>query len=256
MANAILAYDDCVDRGTVTANSEQFNLPAINLQSQQLSPRVWRSNAVTSATLNVDFGTDRAIDVVALLRANLTSAGTWRVRLDSDSGFTAPHIYDSGSIASGIDPDFRAMIHVLPTQATARYLRIDLSDASASYLEAARLFAAGAWRMTRNFAFGLTEKWADATQQARSEGGQVWLDRGAVWREWTFDLPAVTTDEKRTHVARLGRLARARDVLLITDPTSTNLGRDSIFGLLEQSPASRWSRFAWHELPLTIVERL
>ena len=61
--------------------------------------------------------------------------------VDQDDVAYLINVVGGGNNSSGIDPDFRAMIHVLPTQATARYLRIDLSDASASYLEAARLFA-------------------------------------------------------------------------------------------------------------------
>lgn len=256
MANAILSYNDYCDRGTVTASSELINLPAINLQHPQLSPFVWRSNATNSAWLQCDFGQNRDVDVVALFATNLTTASTWRVRLDSDSGFAAPHSYDSGTVATGVDTYYASAIHVLPSTVTARYLRVDLADTSLTYLEAARMFAALGWRLTRNFAFGLRERWDDATRATRAETGQVWVDKGAMFRTWSLDLPAITEAERRSHLARMGRFARARDVLFVKDPASTNLGRDSIFGLPETVPEPRHDRFGWYSMSLTIVERL
>lgn len=255
MANAVLAYDDRVDRGTVTASDQLSTLPATNLQHPFLSPRVWRTSS-NSAYAQVDFGAAVAIDVVALLATNLTASATWRVRLDSDSGFSAPHTYDSGTVAPGIDTTYGHCILVLPSQTTAQYLRVDVADATLTFLQAGRLFAAAAWRMARNFEFGFKEGWRDQTKQTATEAGQVWVDRGPAARVWTLRLPAVTETERRTYLAPIGRLARARDVLFVADPASTNLGRDSLFGLPEEPLERTWDRPAYHSLPLTIVERL
>lgn len=255
MANAVLGYDDAVDRGTVTASSQVLTLPAVNLQHPHLSPKVWRSIGNVE-TLNCDFGLDRLVDVVALLACNFTQAATWRIRLDSDAGFAAPHLYDSGTVLTGIDLTYKACIHVLPARTTARYLRIDLSDTGLSYLQAGRWVAMRGWRMTRNYGWGFRERWDDRSRQSIAESGQIWVDRGPAFRIVSFPLNAVTEAETRSDVQHLGRTARARDVLFVTDPDSANLGRDSVFGLLESPPEPRFDRPGYHSMPLTIQERL
>ncbi len=255
MANCLIAYDDFVDRGVVTASDQVATLPVVNLQTPHILPFVWRSLGST-ANIACDFGIDRAVDVVALFGCNfLPATATWRIRLDSDAAFVAPHLYDTGTVATGIDTFYDACIHILPTQVTARHLRIDLADSGLTFLQVGRWFAATAWRATRNYGWGLRENWNDRSRQTRSEGGQGWVDRGAMFRSMSFSLPAVTEIETRSHVARLGRLARARDVLFVTDTASTNLGRDSVFGWLETTPEPRFDRPAYHSMSLTISER-
>lgn len=255
MAHGVLGFDDAVDRGTVTASTQVLSLPAINLQHPFLSPKVWRSVGTTE-WLQCDFGLDRFIDVVALLACNFTTGATWRIRLDSDSGFASPHTYDSGVVATGIDLAYKACIHVLPSRVTARYLRIDLVDAGNSYLQVGRWVAMRGWRMTRNYAWGTRERWADASRQNMTEAGQIWVDRGPNYRVVSITNNAITDTETHSDMQHLGRTARARDVLFVNDPASTNLGRDSIFGLLESPPEPRHDGLNRHSMSLTIVERL
>lgn len=256
MANAILAYDDFVDRAaSITASDQVVTLPALNLGHPFISPNVWRTNG-NSAFVDVDFGLSRAVDVIAMLGCNLLPAtATWSIILSDSASFT-PALYSSGTVATGIDTFYDSIIHVLPTQTAARYLRVSIADTALSFLQIGRLFAATGWRMTRNYAWGLRERWDDTSRQSKAESGQIWVDRGVTHRAMSFQLNAVTEIETRSHVARLGRIARARDVLFITDPSSVNLGRDSIFGLLENVPEPRYDRFGYHSLSFTILERL
>ena len=255
MANGVLGFDDAVDRGTVTASSQVLSLPAINVQHPFLSPKVWRSVGNTES-LTCDFTLDRFIDVVALLNCNFTASSTWRIRLDSDSGFAAPHTYDSGTIPTGIDLAYKACIHVLPSRVTARYLRVDLADTGSSFLQVGRWVAMRAWRMTRNFAWGTRERWHDLSRQSVAESGQIWVDRGPNYRVVSITNNAITDAETHSDLQHLGRTARARDVLFVSDPNSANMGRDSIFGLLEAPPEPRQEGLNRHSMALTIVERL
>ena len=142
MANIVLGHSDRVAGGTVTASTELPTLPAINLQQPFLTPNRWRSSA-NAATIDVDFGVSYTIGVLGLFGSNLTAAATFRLRLSANSNMTSP-TYDTGvsQINAGVDPTYGHLIHVLPTSQAGRYLRLELTDSSLSYIEAGRLFVA------------------------------------------------------------------------------------------------------------------
>ena len=159
MANLVLGYDDRVRPGAITGTSALVTLPVVNLQTQPLG-QLWRGGpGVTTASLLVDFGGSRTIGAVLLAGTNLTPAATWRVRLSTvDATGNAGNAFDSGTVSAAVDPRFRLALLVLPTDATGRYLKVDLSDASLPWLEAGRLAALKLWRPRRNFAFGVQRR--------------------------------------------------------------------------------------------------
>lgn len=255
MANVILGYRDRVAGGTVTASTELPTLPAVNLRHPFLSPNRWRSTA-NAASILVDFGASYTIGCVALLKTNGTAAATFRLRLSASSDLSTP-TYDTGSpeILAGVDPDYGHLIHVLAAPAAGRYLGLGLTDSSLSYIEAGRLWAGTKFQPTHNFEFGVRDAMLDSTRFAAAEGGQTWVETGVTQREIRLSLPALTTSEIRGDIDALRRLGRGQDVLAVLDPASSNLGRDSIFGLITDNLTSQHTGPFRHALDLIILER-
>ncbi len=97
MSNMLISSTNVVDSAaSITADSEVATLPVENLQNQQLV-RVYRSDAATTVEIDVDFGQSKVVDFIALIRHNISQAGTIRWRLSTVSDF-ATTVYDSGVI--------------------------------------------------------------------------------------------------------------------------------------------------------------
>lgn len=256
MANLVIGYQDRVPGGTVTASTQVGTLPAINMQHPALSPQKWRSTGNTASIL-LDMGATYSIGATALLGTNLTAAATWRIRLAATSALTSP-TFDTGAVqvSAGVDPAYGAAIRIFGSSPSGRWLGIDLTDTSLAFLEVGRWWAGTAWQPARNYEFGIKRAWRDTTRQTLTEAGQAWVDRGVTARSWSLTLPAIQGTERDTHLETMGRVVGLReDVLVVLDPSSSNLGRDSLFGLLTEGIASQHRRVNAHAASFTIVER-
>lgn len=258
MANLVLGYDDRVRSGTITGSSALVTLPAVNLQTQRLG-QLWRGQpGVTTASLLVDFGASRTIGAVLLAGSNLTAAATWRVRLSTvDATGAAGNAFDSGTASAGVDIRYRLALLILPTDATGRYLKVDLSDASLPWLEAGRLAALRLWRPRRNFAFGVSRPRIDFSKKSKGEAGDLFALRGAQQRVFTVTLQAVYRDELLADAEDLLLTAGTHDdILLCLDPDSANLGFDSVWGTMAELPAWEWVTHPSHKGALRVEERV
>lgn len=239
----------------MTTSTELPTLPALNLQHPFLSPNRWRSTANT-ATINADFGASYPVGVVALLKSNLTAAATFRLQLSANSDMSSP-TYDTGvsQIAAGVDTNYGHLIHILAVAQAGRYLRLELTDASLSYIEAGRLWAGTKFQPTHNFAYDYRRTTIDSTRFAESEGGQTWVEVGVTKDEVRLHFEAFTDVEMQTDFAAIRKLGRHKDILAVLNPASTNLGRDSIFGSIMENLSDQHSGYNRHAADLVILER-
>jgi hypothetical protein len=253
LANGVLVYGDRVAAGTVTVSTEVPTLLGTNLQHPHLSTP-WRSTA-NSASITVDFGTSYTIGGLFLGPTNMTAAGTVRVRISANSDLSTP-THDSGAspILAGVDPTFGHLIYVLSTPAAGRYLKLDLADSSLTYIQAGRLFAGTKFQPTRNFSYDYTESYIDTTGMSRSESGQVWIETGTQYREMRVQYRAATHADAQGDYKTIARLGRQHDILFVLDPASSNLGRDSIFGLIAQNLSLQRAHNDIYALDLIISE--
>lgn len=235
MANAAIAYLNLADSGTVSASSQQVTLPATNVQTPHVEER-WRSS-VSSAYLIVDLGSVQSIDTVLLRGITVGSSGTAQVRISAtDPQVESALLHDSGALSSGsssFDVAYDALVRLLSTPVSGRYVRIDLLDSAASYVEAGRLFVGLRTTFDRNFTFGWSIGWADRSVKSKTRGGQTltWNDNSYRILDVNFD--SVSSSQRYGIVESIDRLNGQRtDILFITDPDSTNLPRDSIWGLI------------------------
>lgn len=234
MSNAALAYVNLADLATLYATSNLVTTPPATLQNAHVNRR-WRGTLGTSEAVWTSYIT--SFDTVCLFGLNLTSAGTTRIRVSSvDSSGLAGNVYDSGSVIGAVDPNTAAyanLIKLLPTVVSG-YVRIDLTEPGASYIEAGRLFVGGRTQFDVNFGWGWTEQWEDMSRETESRGGQTYIDANVSRRKWSLQF-GFMNDTEREMVRQLDRINGIKtDFLMIGNPASSNLGRDSIWGRVKQ----------------------
>jgi hypothetical protein len=112
------------------------------------------------------------------------------------------------------------VVLVLPAPVTARYLRVDLTDGAAPYMDIGLLVAGQLWRLQRGTAYGIREGRVMLDRRDRNPytGAQFPVPAIVNPRLAAFSLPALSTAEARNqHRDMLRRLGAARDTLWIAE---------------------------------------
>ena len=96
--NIIISTTNYVDASTstLTVDSESSTLPKENLQNLQIV-RIFRTGAVTSLQIDVDFGSSKLVDLMSIINHNFTISASIRWRLSNASDFSSS-LYDSGTV--------------------------------------------------------------------------------------------------------------------------------------------------------------
>ena len=219
--------------GTVSASSAVGSLPASNVKDFDLA-RVWRATS-NSASLFADVGGLLTLGVVAALSSNATLGDTFRVRASTTDATCVSNLsYDSGTLP-GIDPVWGQFVHFVNPQVPYRYLRLDITQQEP--VEVGRLVAGEAWRSDRHMSLVAPPEslWRDDSRWTYSIGKNLFVDSLPPQRGWRFTVRGVNDSDKIGQVDELNRLrGRRRDVLVCVDAASSNLGRDTIWGIFEQ----------------------
>jgi hypothetical protein len=227
----MIGWDNRIDAALLTGN---VTASVQNLKTEDVR-HVWRGDETTPHIL-ADFGSQIEVGATALMNFNALADDGVRVRLSTiDATGVAGDAYDSGTsfIPTAVDPAFRIFLHVLPTPAIGRYLRLNFTLASIP--EAGRWFAGPAWLPSRSFSFGWRPPWRDASRRAESLGQVIYIDRKIRQRGMQFSLRGITETEWATQVNEINRICgTSRDILICKDIANSNLGRVTIWGLLEQ----------------------
>jgi hypothetical protein len=232
--NAAVAYLNLADDGIVTATTSASLAPPSVLQNQHVA-RKWRSVGNNEAIV-IDLGSQQSIDTVALMGVNLSATGTTRLRISTaDTSGQDGSAYNGTSVAGRVDPSYGRLIFPVPSPVTGRYVRVDLADASLSYIEAGRVFVGRRHQFPVNFSFGWNRGWRDRSRRVQSRGGQTYVERDNSYLTLEVSFEWVPKSDRYGFVEELDRLnGMHEDVLLILDPSSSNLGRDSIWGLVDE----------------------
>jgi hypothetical protein len=226
--------------------------PASTLQNPHVG-RKWRSLTNADA-LTCDLLTPRSFDTVAIIGTNLTAAGVTRVRVSNTdpSGITA-EVSNPGSVPGAVDPSYGRLVVLLPAPVSGRFVRIDLSDTSLSYIEAGRGVIALRNQVAINFVPGATDTNTDPAIKKKSRGGQTYIDPASPdpFRTWEFSFDTLKETERFGFVEQADLLNGSRkDVLLCRNPASANLSRDTMWGLLEPTPIVAQSGYGNDGLPV------
>lgn len=275
MANFIIGYDNAVARAQtiVTASSEATGLAASRLKDFSPRRRFRTAPGITNFTITVDFGTPRAIDVVALQQpvdAGGESADGEALGYMAASD-TIQHRFDnvtpgngvlgsSGLINCGIEAGYGIHVWKPSARITARYWHITVNAASLvsspSYVDIGTLFAGVAFQPLRNMAYG----WGKGRQLGRMESeaarsGLRQFARGRGRRTLAFTAPWLTIAEAKNTVEDMQRIAdRAPQVLAIPDIDGGYVAREAVLGTLEQIAPVTQPNFAVFENVFQIKE--
>ncbi len=237
MTNLAAAWTNIALNATVTVSSAATAMPASNLQ-QEDTRRSWRSGATTTANVDLTFSSTQSADTFALFNTNLTAAGIVRVQL-SNTALGNTDIWDSnaGSTPGTVDPNYKdAIVLASSVKSGWKYCRFVVTDTSLTYIEAGLAFAATRTAFAYNYDWGAQFTRVDPSIQKKTKGGQTKILRRPQFRR--FELPiAVVTEAQRWSVVEQIDLLNGVSipVLFILDDSSSNLGRDSIFGLIQES---------------------
>lgn len=231
--------------------------PAANLATVQPGEVLRTSTGTTSASILVDFGAQVTFQAVLLYATNLTSSATWRVRLSTvDATGVAGNAYTSATLNAGVSTEWGRALRIFPAPATGRYLLVDLTDTTLTFLEAGILRAMVAWNPSRGYKFGSLRSGRDWSKVPTGPNGQQWPLLGPVQRGVKFDLPLVSDAEWVSDGDALVRWAgTSRDVMVCLDSTATDLGRVTYYGLLEQVPEFERETSVYHSTSFRLWDR-
>lgn len=254
----LLGWDNKADDATVTASSALATLPGANVQNQHVA-KVWSTAAaVTTAYLIFDMLASVACQLLGVMGTNLTSAATVRIRAsDSDATVTSSLLYDSGTIAAGIVSGYGAIYKAL-TLTTARYWRIDLTDASLTAgIQAGRVFLGPRWAPAIDMQLGASVSAEDPSQVGESYGGQEYADVRPQRRVLSFTLDYMNEAEMYGNAFALARAQGVvYDVLAIPDIDGSYLPQQAVWGRCVASEPIVNDKLALYRQKFTIKERL
>ncbi|MBK8157995.1 MAG: hypothetical protein IPK59_04115 [Rhodospirillaceae bacterium] len=240
MPTIALSWINHLKAATLAASSEVGSLSAANLLVDHLATK-WRSAPGTAAFITADLTAAKPCRLFGIFGSNVTPAATWRVRLSSSAAH-AGDLYDSGVVAMGavvvntvLKRNIAQAALLLPAAINARYVKIDLSDASIAlnYVEAGAAWAGDAWQPAYGRSWGAVDGFKDEGPASYSEGGQKYIIRRDRQRVQQFSLDNLTDAERYNQVSALDRLAgRVENILVVPEPGGAYQNHDTVFGTL------------------------
>lgn len=234
MTNCVLAWNNYAVSGAVSVSSSAAGMGADRLQSPiGSSADAWQTPAgTTSGDIIIDCGAASVFRAYGVFRTNLTSSATIQLRASNSSGFS-PLVYDSTALAANVA--FGQSAKLLPSDQTARYLKITITDNSNpdGFINVPLAFVGSVWIPARNFTFSSSYGRLSNSKTVTTQGGQVYAVRNWQQRSFSMELGAVQDSEIWTQLMPLDDAARSfANILCIPRPDLSNPNLETIFGIL------------------------
>lgn len=236
MSNIVIAMPLWSDNATLTASNEEETLPGTNLQKTQPTD-LWQTQDLSNIYLELDRGSQKNFDLIALLWTNASSNATWRIRAaNSQANLTAAPGLDTDSspqmtfwASSGLtDWDRTHGMYLASSVQTYQWIRIDIFDAGNSdgVFKAGRLFISESWQSSKNDSFGREIGFLDlGSQDLMSNGSLIATQRARVNRA-NFSIGFLDEDEMMNNAFEIDRLRGiTKDVLVVFNPDSSDSHR-------------------------------
>jgi hypothetical protein len=242
-----IGHVDHAQSATLSTDSAVSSLPITNLLDP-IGAKKWRTGAVTSAYILIDLGSVKSVSCISLNGHNLSASGTWRLRGSAtDPTATGSLLLDIAASSTGIFPDTLpaakrfgqpyGTAYSFFSAVSIRYIRIDLADATLSYIQAGLLLIMDPWEPTRGYSFNPSWERTDGSLSGTSRGGQVFKNRGPRQRRMRFSLRSMTPAQAWTYADELDRVAGTVDNCLVClNVNSAYLDQMTMVGPIESSP--------------------
>lgn len=229
MANACIAYNNLVDTAPViTATSSNLLLPVSNITNPHVA-RKWRgTTGQTGDSIIIDLGSLQSIDTIACMGLN---ADYVHINVSAvDPTGVAGELYTNTWM---VDRRYNSQI-ALFSVVSGRYIRIDVyNNVSPFFSEVGRVFVGLRTQFKYNFVKGWSRTWNDTSLRSKTRGGQTQVFPDVVFRTFDVSFDFLTQDDRDGFVEDVDRVnALKTDVLFVTNPNSSNLSRDSVWGLM------------------------
>jgi hypothetical protein len=232
MANAAIAYNNLFDDATLRASTQELFLPANNMQNQHVA-RKWRGTSSSSDYVAADLGASPgAVDTIGVF--GITGDQIRVAASNTDPTGGTGEVFDTGLVS--VDDTYASYINLIATASpkTARYWRFELA-ASGGFLEIGRVFLGTRTVFPYNFGRGWSRGWTDRSVRSKTRGGQTQVFRDVSYRSIDLSFDLLSQSDRDGFIEDIDRLnGMNTDVLFITNPASSNLPRDSIWGLMTQ----------------------
>lgn len=222
MANALLSVLNYVDSASslTTDDGQAPDLPIENIQRPAIS-EIWRSGSRFGGEgyIVVTFGETREIDILAAAwpRWGVVPLPTNGLRARLFDGVT--EVFDSGVVASGVDPVARTWFLQLPSTVAADRLSLFWDQDISLPKELGRLWAGPAIQTPVNVAYPLERIWADEGRKARSpRSGIIRTDQGPRPRQVGFQHEVLRDDDAKVLIEAQRVHGRTGQVLFCWDP--------------------------------------
>jgi hypothetical protein len=260
MGNAAIVIDNNADGASVGASSQALAMPASKLLTPHPSER-WRSLS-GSAWFVLDKGSASSADTVGLFGMTCGANSTVRLRLSSiDASGAAGDLLDTGPLANsegGFDIAYGSFICRMLEPTLHRYVRIDISDPDAAFVEGGCVLDGLSDIFDYNFAPGGSFQHIDRSRVTATASGMTLTWDDNTFRRIDLSLDWVSAAQRYGVIERLDRVkGRKRNILLMTDIDSANMSRDSIYGLVtDQTPITFGQVYEIFGKQLRIDERI
>lgn len=248
MSNARLLWNNLVDTGTLTVNSEDSDFPKENIR-HPFRTKVARTAGITSEWFKWDLATAQSVTCVALVNHNFDGSGTYKIQGNATDSWGSPSVDETITFNSG------TMIKFF-TGGSYRWWRLLMTNSSGTYIEVGRPFIGSYYEFTRNFEISWNDVDVDPSRSSLTIGGQEHSNIQDMYRRINLSFRLIADTEKHNNLINIFRtIGKHKNIFLSLDPDD-NPNILSFYGRFEQIPAYTNDLFKRYSFALTFREAL
>lgn len=277
-SNALIAYNDFVQSGTVYSNNTPMdeNYPLENAMLPDLwRPAVFAPTSTGIITFVIDLQAVKALGLISLLKHNINYTGKWRIQLNADIADPVGQEYDSGWVTvipkqtsfgalqwgqfmwGDTIPEYnlgrynRHAYMPLPTTIIARYITVSIdAPSNTDFPRFFRLWASLAYQPSTNVQYGADITPIDETKVVTAVSGTRQYGPPVQRRQVNFGWDFLPRTEMLYNIVGGLYLASGTftPVIVLLEPTDpANFYTEAVYGnmmTLDKASYVAWMQWA------------
>ena len=237
---AAFCFQNAASTATITVPGALPLTPPSRLQNPHTSIRcrvesdTMAITVVLAGATTIDTFGLFGIEARSTAGVDITSSIVSRVRASlADVSALDGAVYDSGSAAGRVSAFYNNLACLRDGAASTLAIRYDLSAAGAAYIEAGYVVDGLRNQVAINFAPGASDTPIDLSIKTTSRSGADYIDLRKKKRKWGFSFEGLKAVERFGWVEDMDQICgTSQNIMAIRDCSSTNLGRDTMCGLI------------------------